>query len=406
MIEKGVGFKNTLRDLKNDFDRHNLGAGIVAAIFGLSAGVVHISAANSVGLPSDFTMIWVTALYFINGLFGVLVASYYRQPLPMANSFPGVFLFVAFVANAGLAPTLGGTLVAGFLAFLIGFSGAMGKIMRFTPTPIVMGMISGILLSFGLDLVTPLEDSFLPAALMIGTYLLIQRFYPKFPAIVGALITGVIYMFIVGVDFTGVSLMTNYPRFSVPEFDISVILSYGIPLTIILVGVETPAGVGLLKAAGYKKSPANGITAANGIGTMVSAFFNLHNTCIAAPMTAITSSPEAGKLDKRWVSAVLVGLIWMAAAPFYGSLVTLFEIMPPFFINIIAGLALLKVLVSTFGNAFGTGGHTIGALFAFLIAASEIELLNIGAPLWSLVIGILVSLILETKDFDFNFADA
>ncbi len=192
------------------------------------------------------------------------------------------------------------------------------------------------------------------------------------------------------------------PRMANLEFTLEAFLAYGLPLTIILVGMETPVGVGIIKAVGYKKTPDNGVTFANGLGTIVGSFFNLHSTAIAAPMTAIVASPDSGKHEKRWVAAVIVGIIWIAAAPFYGTLVTLFQIMPRYFINIIAGLALLKVLISTIGGALGAENHKIGALFAFLIAASGIKLLGVGASFWALIIGIAISLFVETADFQFG----
>ncbi|WP_231896569.1 benzoate/H(+) symporter BenE family transporter [Halomonas sp. HL-93] len=134
---------------------------------------------------------------------------------------------------------------------------------------------------------------------------------------------------------------------------------------------------------------------------MVSAFFNLHSTCIAAPMTGVCSSPEAGTHDKRWVAAVIAGAIFIVAAPFYGYVVSLLEATPGYFIAIIAGLALMRVITSAMAIAFSGRKHEVGALFAFLIAASEIQIFEIGATFWALVLGVVVSMMFETKDFDF-----
>lgn len=400
-IEKGVGFTNVISDFMRDINSKNFGAGLVAGIFGLSVGLVFISAGTVAGLGSGLIMMWLTSFYLINGIFGVLVPSYYRQPLSMANSIPGALLFTAAIPMVGLGPVLGATLIAGFISLLVGFSGIMGKVMRFTPTPIVMGMIAGVLLNFGLDMVRPLESALFPTLLMIGTYLILSKLAPNFPAVLGSLIVGIIYLIVGGISFTGIEFAIDYPRFVMPEFTLAAFLAYGLPLTIILIGMETPVGVSLLKSAGYKRIPTNGITAVNGLGTMVSSFFYLHSTCIAGPMTAICSSPESGKKEERWVGAVIVGLIFVVSAPFYGSLVNLFEIMPGYIIAIIAGLALVRVLIFTIGGAFEST-HKVGAMFAFLLAASGIQLFSIGATFWALVFGVIVSLVIETKDFNFS----
>ncbi|GAA3152305.1 hypothetical protein GCM10020255_031650 [Rhodococcus baikonurensis] len=49
-------------------------------------------------------------------------------------------------------------------------------------------------------------------------------------------------------------------------------------------------------------------------------------------------------------------------------------------------------------TAFG-GKFTFGALIAFLVTISDIELLNIGAAFWGLVFGVIASRMLERADY-------
>ncbi|SDH67925.1 benzoate membrane transport protein [Alteribacillus persepolensis] len=399
MTENKVGFQNGVSDFISDINPRNTGTGMAAGIFGLSAGVVMISAGQAAGLNPNFIIAWVTGQFLLCGLFGIFIPTYYRQPIPMATSIPGALLFTAVIPSVGLGPALGATLIAGVLSFIIGKSGLMGKLIHYIPSPIIMGMVGGVLLSFGLGMITPLENAFIPAILMISAFFIVTKYLPKFPAVLGALMIGLLYIFISDISFTGVEFVVNYPSFVLPEFTLSAFLAYGLPLTIILIGMETPAGVGLLKSVGFKQVPTNGITSANGIGTIVGSFFNLHSLCIAAPMTGICSSPESGKLEARWVSAVIVGIIFFVAAPFYGILVSLLEITPGFIPAIIAGLALMSVLITTIGGSLGASNYKMGALIAFLTAASDITLLGIGSSFWALVFGVVVSLFIETADF-------
>ena len=71
---------------------------------------------------------------------------------------------------------------------------------------------------------------------------------------------------------------------------------------------------------------------------------------------------------------------------------------PPAFIATLAGLAMLRVLQSAFAVAF-QGRFTLGALVTFLVTVADIPILNIGAPFWGLVIGYLLSRLLERDDF-------
>ncbi len=400
-IEKGTSLKRLPGDFIRDLTPENASAGLVAGVFGLSAGVIHISAGTAAGLDSSFIMIWVISYLMINGLFGLLVPSYYRLPLPMANSIPGALLFAAVIPVVGLEAALGATLIAGAISLVAGLTGVMATVMRLIPMPIVMGMIAGVLLNFGTRMVGSLDDALLPASIMILSFFLAARLFRRVPPLLVAMGAGIAYLMATGVDFSGIQATVRFPEFVVPEFTLGAFLAYGLPLAIILVGMETPAGVGLVKGMGYDKVPANGITAVGGLGTMISSFFNLHSTCIAAPMTGICSSPEAGERDKRWVAAVITGAIFVVCAPFYGYVVSLIEATPGYFIAIIAGLALVRVLTSALAIAFSGKKHEMGALFAFLIAASGIQILGIGASFWALVLGVLISMIFETKDFEF-----
>ncbi|PWW30120.1 benzoate/H(+) symporter BenE family transporter [Chromohalobacter israelensis] len=400
-IEKGVGLRSAPRDFLRDLNVDNVSAGIVAGIFGLSAGIIHVSAGTAAGLDSHFIMLWVVSYLMINGLFGLFVPAYYRLPLPMANSIPGALLFASVIPIVGLEAALGATLIAGAISLVAGLAGVMSLVMKLIPMPIVMGMVAGILLKFGLNMVTSLESALLPATIMILAFFFSARLLRRVPPLIVAMLAGITYMAVSGVDFSGVQFSVTFPEFIVPEFTLEAFLAYGLPLTLILVGMETPAGVGLVKGMGYKEVPANAITAVGGFATMISAFFNLHSTCIAAPATGICASPEAGKHGKRWVAAVITGAIFMLGAPFYGYVVSLIQAMPGYFMAIIAGLALLRVISSAMQMTF-SGKHEVGAMFSFLIAASGLQLLSIGASFWALVLGVLISLIFETRDFDFT----
>ncbi|SNY97783.1 benzoate/H(+) symporter BenE family transporter [Halomonas sp. hl-4] len=400
-IEKGVSLKHAPRDFIRDLSVDNASTGLVAGILGLSVGVVHISAGTSAGLDSSFIMIWVISYLMINGLFGLFMPAYYRLPLPMANSIPGALMFAAVIPVVGLEAALGASLIAGAITLVAGLTGVMGVVMRLIPMPIVMGMVAGMLLSFGLKMVSPLEDALVPASIMILAFFFSARLFRKIPPLIVSMLAGLAYLTVTGVDLSGIEATIRFPEFILPEFTFGAFLTYGLPLALILVGMETPAGVGLVKGMGYKEVPANAITAVGGLGTMVSAFFNLHSTCIAAPMTGVCSSPEAGTHDKRWVAAVIAGAIFIVAAPFYGYVVSLLEATPGYFIAIIAGLALMRVITSAMAIAFSGRKHEVGALFAFLIAASEIQIFEIGATFWALVLGVVVSMMFETKDFEF-----
>ena len=72
--------------------------------------------------------------------------------------------------------------------------------------------------------------------------------------------------------------------------------------------------------------------------------------------------------------------------------------MPSAFIATLAGLALIRVLQTSFSISF-SGRFTFGALISFLVTVADQPILSIGAPFWGLVFGFLTAWLLEKKDF-------
>ena len=157
------------------------------------------------------------------------------------------------------------------------------------------------------------------------------------------------------------------------------------------------AAFGVLLVEDYKP-PVASITTIGGISTLVNAIFGGSPGSVAGPTTAILVDPACGEKDGRYAAALVNAVLWVAVAFCASSVVAITKVVPIAFIEMMAGLAMLGVLVSSFSVAFGSK-HRIGALFAFLIAVSGIVVFKIGAPFWSLVFGVIISRLFEPGDF-------
>jgi len=60
---------------------------------------------------------------------------------------------------------------------------------------------------------------------------------------------------------------------------------------------------------------------------------------------------------------------------------------------------MLRVLHTAFTVAFGSGKFALGALVTFLVTVADVPIFNVGAAFWGLVLGFLISWLLEKKDF-------
>ena len=168
-----------------------------------------------------------------------------------------------------------------------------------------------------------------------------------------------------------------------------------VPLAIAVLVVQNGQGFAVLSAAGHKP-PIGAIAVACGTGSIVTAFVGSVSTCLTGPVNAIISS--AGEKQRHYTAGVLVGLLALAFGLLSPLFVRLLLSTTPAFIAALGGLAMLRVLQTAFGVAFG-GKFALGALVTFLVTVADEPIFNIGAAFWGLVFGFAISWLLERKDF-------
>ncbi|MCF6095602.1 benzoate/H(+) symporter BenE family transporter [Thermovorax subterraneus] len=400
--EKGPGFSEGLRDLWSKLNVNTVTAGIVATIFGCTGpALIIMNAAQNGKLTDAQTISWLFSVYFFGGLIGIILGLYYKMPINGAWSIPGAVMVASALPLFPFNEAVGAYLIAGILVLLLGVSGLIGKAMRWIPLPIVMAMIAGAMFRFGLGIVTSTQKAPIIAGAALIAYFAGQRLTKKISPILWSLIVGVIVAFFVGgFKFADVKITWIPPQFFVPSFSVGALFAIAIPLAVLVIGAENAQAYGVLTAQGYK-APINAMTVISGIGGIVTSFFGGHNANIAGPMTAICSSEEAGP-DKsgRYAATIVNGITFGSFGLFASVAVPFVKALPSDLVSLLAGLAMIGVLLSAFEQAFSSRKFRYGAFFALVVAMSGITLLKISAPFWSLVIGVIVSLIMEPQDFE------
>ncbi|MCG8564370.1 MAG: benzoate/H(+) symporter BenE family transporter, partial [Desulfobacterales bacterium] len=189
------------------------------------------------------------------------------------------------------------------------------------------------------------------------------------------------------------------PSFYAPEFTLDAFFSISVPVAILVIGAENAQATGVLLTEGYKP-PINFMTIISGIGGIMTSFFGGHNANIAGPMTAICASEAAGEnKDGRYAATVINGILFAGFGVIASIAVTFIQGVPKPLIGMVAGLAMIGVLTQAFEQAFAKGKFKVGAFFALVIAMSGISVAKISAPFWALVVGVIISLIIEPQDF-------
>jgi len=343
---------------------------------------------------------WIFGSFFINGLISIAFCLFYRQPLVFFWSIPGAVLVGPALGHLSFPEVIGAFIATGVLMAALGLSGWVRRCTEAAPMPIVMAMVAGVFLRFGTGLVHAVRDDVVVAAPMVVVFIFLSLFKHAgrwLPPLIGALIAGALAISLSG-SFDSKNheiLALTPPNFYLPAFSWQAMIELVVPLAITVLVVQNGQGFAVLSAAGHRP-PIDAIAVACGAGSMVTAFVGSVSTCLTGPVNAIISS--SGEKHRHYAAGIVVGLLALAFGLLSPLFVRLLLSTPPAFIAALGGLAMLRILQTSFGVAFG-GKFALGALVTFLVTVADVAIFNIGAAFWGLVFGFGISWLLERKDF-------
>src|SRR6185369_8249894 len=144
---------------------------------------------------------WIFGVFFVNGLITILFCLLYKQPLAFFWTIPGTVLVGPALGHLSFQEVVGAYYVTGVLMFVLGTTGWVRRAMQAIPMPIVMGMVAGVFLRFGLDLIRAFHADLPIAGPMVAVFLLLSA-VPKLgrrvPPLIGALLIGALATMILG----------------------------------------------------------------------------------------------------------------------------------------------------------------------------------------------------------------
>lgn len=400
-LERPAGPAPGLRRILDDFGLTYFANGLIAFIFSATGPLaVILSVGTRGGLSQAELASWVFGVFFINGLITLAMSWRYHMPLGFAWTIPGTVLVGPALGHLSFPEVIGAFVATGVLMLALGLSGWVRRAMEAVPMPIVMGMVAGVFLRFGLDLVFAVRDDFWIAAPMVAAFVALSaapRLARALPPLIGAMIVGGALIALLGrFDAAGAGGWTLVrPNLYAPVFSWQAMVELVVPLAITVLVVQNGQGVAVLRAAGHAP-PINAVTAACGAGALVTAFVGAVSTCLTGPVNAIISS--SGDKSRHYTAGILVGILALGFGLASPVFVRLMLATPKAFIAALAGLAMLRVLQAAFTISF-KDRFALGALVTFLVTVADVPILNIGAAFWGLVFGFATSWLLERGDF-------
>ncbi|MFF2345941.1 benzoate/H(+) symporter BenE family transporter [Pseudarthrobacter sp. NPDC058119] len=383
---------------------HDLGLsyasnGAIGLIFAASGPIaVTLAVGTAGGLTQGQLSSWVSGILFSGGAATLLMSLIYRQPLGFAWSIPGTVLLGPSLQHLSFPEVVGAFFTSGVLILALGATGVVRKAMALVPMPLVMAMVAAVFLKFGTDIVASTQDNPAVAAPMVAAFLVLTavptlgRFLPP---VLGTLVAGGIAVAVSGQFHLapGGPLLAT-PVFTAPEFTWAAQLELVVPLAVTVLFVQNGQGIAVLRAAGHRP-PVNAFAMASGAFSVLNAGFGAVSACVTGPTNALLTS--SGKRERQYTAAVAYGLLALVFAAFAPTLTRLMLAAPKEFVLALGGIAMLRALQQAFVTAFATS-FTLGSLVTFVVTISGMNLFNIHAAFWGLVIGYGVSRLLERAD--------
>ena len=176
---------------------------------------------------------------------------------------------------------------------------------------------------------------------------------------------------------------------------LAAIASVALPLFVVTMASQNVPGVAVIRAAGYEP-PISPLITWTGVSALVLAPFGAFAMNLAAIVAAIGMSADSHEDPaKRYISGVSFGAFFVLFGLFGATVASVFSMFPTEMVLALAGLALLGTIGSGLAAAVRDESRREPALITFLVTASGLQLLGIGAAFWGIIAGLIASVILH-----------
>lgn len=373
-------------------------AGVVTAIVGFTSSfAVVLAGLRAVGASPDEAASGLFALTLAFGLLMSGLALWTRLPVTLAWSTPGAALLVSTGPVAGGWPAaVGAFVLTGVLLALTGLVPWLGRLAAAIPVQLAQAMLAGVLLQLCLAPFTAFAASPWAVGPVIVVWLLGTRWAIRW-AVPLALLTALVVIAVSLVERgTTLEAASLLPRLepTAPVLTVASVVGIALPLTVVTLASQNIPGVAVMRSFGYTV-PWRASMVTTGAGTGVAAVFGGHAINLAAISAALAAGEQAGERSRRWVAAFVAGLTALVLAFTSGALVAVTEKAPAGIVETVAGLALLSTFAASIVAALQDARGRTSAAITFLVAASGLQLLGVGAAFWALVVGLLVRSTIE-----------
>lgn len=383
------------RKLLKDVTGENIASGLISSTLVMTGpAIIILQAAAAGGFTDQQTIAWMFAVYFFGGLFGIMMAMRYRIPITGGHSITGVAFLATVTAQFTYPQLIGSYVLSGLLILLIGISGLFTKIIKWVPKEVIAAMLGGLVAGYVVQLVPAVKAMPAVGGAAVISFFLCSRYLKRFPPVLVAIVVAFIVLLVTESLEPSKEISFFLPSLQMPEFTWLGMLTVALPLAMLILSNDAAPGVGALESSDYQP-PIRKIISLSGLFSMIASFFGGQSANIAGMMTVISAGPDSGPRSKRYMAAVVSGIVIILFGIFAWKIVPFIQSLPQAFVSLLAGFALIGVLHSSIQVGFSENRYRLSAIAAFIVTLSGVSFLHISAPVWGLVFGAVLARTIE-----------
>lgn len=375
-------------------------AGVITAVVGFTSSfAVVLTGLTAVGASPGEAASGLLVLSLTMGVGSLVFSWRTRLPVTMAWSTPGAALLAgATLPDGGYADAVGAFVVTGVLLALTGLVRPLGEWVARIPVALANAMLAGVLLGLCVQPFLALADSPAAVAPVVVTWLVLLRVARRW-AVPGAFAAAVVVI-IVTDSLSGVAGSDLAPTltWTTPHLDPLTMVAIGVPLYLVTMTSQNIPGSAVLASFGYR-APLRPALVYTGGATVATAGLGGFAINLAAISAALAAGPTAHPDPaRRWVAGVATGVSYVVLGPLAALVSTVAVAAPAGVIAAVAGLALIGTFGSAAASSLGDESRREAAAITFVVAASGVVVVGVGAAFWALVAGGAYLLVMRQRD--------
>ena len=397
MHEKGLNI-STLRAISKNISNLPNAASWSGFFSGLLVVFVSITgpiailyqAVQAANLSVELTNSWLLAIFMGSGLFALLMSLRFGIPIIGSWASTTTALLITGLVDHPFSEVIGAYFVASIILMIIGYTGIFNKLMQTIPHAVIMAMLAGVLLTFGVKIFSSTRINPILGVSMLLVFFAAKAIKLRAP-VVTAFVVGVVVVALQSkINIPEIKLSIATPVWTNPTFPIGAFFTLTIPIVLLVMTSQNAPGIALLKAVGYTP-PINTIVHFGGFLSLLGAGFGGSGVNLSSITASIAITEESDpNPETRYFAGVVAGLAYCVAALFAGVLSTLFGSFPGELTAVLAGIALLPIITTSLVDAMEIKDYRDSAVVTFLVTISGVSAMGVGSPFWGLIAGVIV----------------